>query len=320
MSIYEHLDALKNWHLEQGSPSAEGFLPPLKSEAITRRLKAFPYPVPKAVQNLYRWHNGLKDNLPLFREFTLYPLEEALAEYELACELSAEASESAEAGESAEASWRPSWLPIMGFMGDHLAVDCDPQALRPGHIWFKSANEEAYPWYDSFEQLLLTLRSSFEQGAYFFDEDEILSEDWEAANQIREQLNPYSARIEVQKPEPIEKRLETQPDGSQKMLTRYSAEDYSEEFYGPDQRKTGKCEYSGGQLVRRDVWTYLSEAEVEIHSENLMGMLMVTKTRARITPEGRLEVLDVQHLLNGQPLFEPDDAESDEDDRIDNRL
>lgn len=306
MSIYEDLEALKSWHQAQGSPSAEKFLPPLKRETITEKLKAFPYSVPKALINLYRWHNGLADNAPLFREYTLYPLEEALEEYALACEES-------ELDEAGQPVWKDSWLPIMGFMGEHLAIDCDPKALRSGHIWYKAPGEEAYPWYDSLEQMFLTLKSGFEQGAYFFDEDEILSEDWEAANRIREQLNPYSARIEVETPEPIDQKLETQPDGTQKLSTYYSETDYTEQFYGPDRRKTGYCEYSGGQLIRRESWHYLSEAEVEITEEHLMGMMMVSKIRGQITPEGRVEALDVQHFFNGEPLFALD-AESPEDD------
>lgn len=296
MSIYEHLEFLKTWHQSQGSPSAEQFLPPLKSEAIQRQCEAFPYPIPKALLHFYRWHNGLKDNAPLFREYTVYPLEEALEEYVLACEESA-------LDDQGEPEWKPSWLPIMGFMGEHLAIDCDPQAMRPGHIWFKAPNDNAYPWYDSLEHMLLTLRTCFEQNAYFFDEDEILSEDWEAANRIREQLNPYSARVTVENPEPVEQKLEEQPDGTKKLSTYYSEQDYTEQFYGPDNRKIGHCEYSAGQLIRRETWVYLAEDEVEIRAEHLMGIMMVSKTRARINEAGQLETLDVQHFFNDEPLL-----------------
>lgn len=308
MSIYEHLEALKSWHQSQDSPSADKFLPPLKREAIEKKLSRFPYPVPTALINLYRWHNGLTDNAPLFREYTIYPLEEALEEHALACEESP-------LDENGEPEWHGGWLPIMGFMGEHLAIDCDPEALRPGQIWFKAPHDSAYPWYDSLEQLLLTLRTCFEQGAYFFDEDEILSEDWEAANRIREQLNPYSARIAVDSPEPIEQKLEEQPDGTKKLSTYYSEQDYTEQFYGPDNRKIGHCEYSGGQLMRRETWVYLSEDEVEITAEHLLGIMMVSKTRARITEEGKVEPLDVQHFLNDEPLTW-DEPEEDLDETL----
>ncbi|MBF2055010.1 MAG: SMI1/KNR4 family protein [Candidatus Sericytochromatia bacterium] len=304
MSIYEHLEALKTWHQKHHSPTADNFLAPLKRPEIDTLLQRFPYPVPGSLINLYRWHNGLANNAPLFREYTIYPLEEAIEEYALACEES-------ELDEAGQPVWKESWLPILGFMGEHLAIDCDPQAMRTGHIWYKAPGEAAYPWYDSLEQMLLTLRSCFEQGAYFFDEDEILSEDWEAANRIREQLNPFSARVEVETPEPIDQKLEAQPDGTQKLSTYYSESDYTEQFYGPDRKKTGLCEYSGGQLIRRESWHYLSEEEVEITEEHLMGMMMVSKIRGRITPEGRVEALDVQHFFNGEPLSWPEADEEE---------
>lgn len=309
MSIQEQLEAIQNWHREQNSPSAEGFLPPLKPEAIERRLKTFPYPLPPVLTELYTWHNGMKDNLPLFREFTLFPLEEALAEYELACEIAEEtASEDDE-----DLLWKDSWFPVMGYMGDYLLLDCDPEAPRPGHIWFKANADNPYPWYDSLEQMLVTIRTCFAEGAYFFDEDEILSEDWEAANQIRERFNPLSARIEVQRPEPIDKKVEEQPDGTKKLTIWYSEEDYTEQFYGADDRKIGHCEYADGHLIRKDTWVYLEDDEVEITREDLLGIMMVTKTRAKIQPDGSLETTHISTYLNDQLLYEQDLMALDEE-------
>ena len=308
MSIHKHLEAIKAWHQQQGSPSADQFLPPLSPETIEKELQAFPYPVSSELKSLYAWHNGMQDNSPLFREFTFFPLEEALAEYELACEI-AEEPES----DSEDVLWKNTWLPIMGYMGDYLLLDCDSEAPRPGHIWFRGNDDTPYPWYDSLELMLLSIQTCFEQKAYFFDEDDILTEDWEAANQIRERLNPYSAKIQIERPEPIERKVEEQPDGSKKLTTWYSEDDYSEQYYGADNRKIGHCEYADGNLIRKDTWLYLGQNEVEITREDLLGILMVSKTRATILPDGSLHTTHVQTYLNDQLLYEQD-LNADEDD------
>lgn len=304
MSIKSDLNALIHWHKQQQSPSAKSFLPPLNPEKIAKLLADFPFDVPKNVQQLYQLCNGQKDNSPLFLSYTLLPLREALDEYELTSE---------ELGED-DLEWKSSWLPLFGFQGDYYVIECDILSPRRGMILYRPAAqgmvEAVYPWYDSLEQMLLTLRSCFEKKAYFLDDDEILNENFESANAIREQLNPKSAKLEIRKPEPIEQKVETQPDGSKRLTTWYSEDHYIDQFYGPDERKTGQSEYFQGELLRRENWKYLSEDEVEITAENVLGMMMVTKTHARILADGQLETLNVQTFLNDQLLFDMNELEA----------
>lgn len=307
MSIRHHFQALKKWHRDANSESADAFLAPLKADKFSKTLAPFPFDLPADVKLLYEQADGMKDNAPLFREYTFYPLREAVDEYELMCEISEDNDEGAE--------WKRSWLPIFGFQGDFFVIECDLLSPERGRIYYRAATDQPYPWYDNLEQMLLTLRKSFEQGAYFYDEDEILSEDFEAANAIREQLNPRSARLEVQKPEPLEESIDEQPDGTKRITTRYSEDHYIEQFFGPDNRKTGQCEYSQGQLMRRDSWEYPAEGEVEINSENTMGMMMTTKNKGTIAADGTVEIHTISSYMNGELMFEQnlnDDGSDDE--------
>ena len=63
--------------------------------------------------------------------------------------------------------------------------------------------------------------------------------------------------------------------------------------------------------MRKDDWEYLSNTEVEITSENMMGMMMTTKTRATIKKDGTLEQTGMQTYMNGELLF--DDAMLEEE-------
>ena len=296
MSIRHHFQALKKWHREANSESADAFLPPTSTDKMQKALKNFPFELPADARLLYEQGDGMKDNAPLFREYTFYPLREAVDEYELMCEVTETLGE--------HSQWKTSWLPIFGFQGDLFVIECDLLSAERGRIYYHAAEDQPYPWYDSLEQMLLTIRKCFEQKAYFFDEDEILTEDFEAANAIREQLNPRSARIEVQKPEPLEETIDEQPDGTKRITTRYSEDHYIEQFFGPDNRKTGQCEYSQGNLIRRDTWEYPAPGEVEITSENMMGIMMTTKNKGTIAVDGTVEIQSVSSYMNGELMFE----------------
>ncbi|MGV3522667.1 MAG: SMI1/KNR4 family protein [Candidatus Sericytochromatia bacterium] len=299
MSVPKHLDAIKQWHATQGSPTAKAFQPALTPEQIAKRTRELPFSLSEEVQKLYLWHNGLKDNAPLFRNFTFFPLGDAVEEYLLACETAEEMTEAEEGP-----FWKPTWFPLFGFHGDFLFVDFAPKAGRS--VWSRTGSEAPVRWYDSVERLLLTVRTCFEKKAYFFDDDEILSEDWEKANKIREQLNPRAEKIKPDIPEPIRQEMDAQPDGTRRLTTWYSEDHYIEQFYGPDDRKIGQCEYAQGQLMQREDFHYPTPTTVEITSEGLMGMGMTTKTHGRILPDGSVERTLVQTYMQGQLMMEQD--------------
>lgn len=297
MSIHARLNAIKKWHTKHASGSENAFLPALSQADIQEQKESFPFAFPQAIYELYQWHNGMKNNAPFFNEYTFYPLEDALDEYELA--------------QDEELSLKPSWFPVFGDQGSFFAVECDLLHPQHGCVYFcDSAEEEPHLWYDSLEKMLMALRIGFEQKAFFLDDDGLLIQDFEAANKIREEFNPRAVKLQLQQQKPLEEKIDEQPDGTQRLTTRYSEDHYSEQFFDKKGRKIGQCEYHGGELMRRDDWTYLSATEVEITSENMMGMMMTTKTRAIIKKDGTLEQTGMQTFMNGELLF--DDAMMDE--------
>ncbi|PKL74365.1 MAG: hypothetical protein CVV27_20870 [Candidatus Melainabacteria bacterium HGW-Melainabacteria-1] len=312
MTILSHFQAIIDWHREHQTPVVAQLRPGLKPDKIEKRAKQLPFALPPEIKALYELHDGLKDNAPLFTSFTFLPLGEVVAEYELACEMAEdfEPPDDAET-QDPEAYWKPSWLPLFGFQGDYYLIDAALGLRSP--VYYRVGTEPALPWYDNLSRMFKTIRSCFEQGAYFYDEDQILAEDFEKANSLREQLNPRSAKLGSSEPEPIKQELDEQPDGTRRLTTWFSEDHYIEQFYGPDQRKIGQSEYYQGDLTRRDSYLYIGADEVEITSENLMGFMMTTKTRGRITADGSVETTHVQTFMQDQMLFEQDLTKDDED-------
>lgn len=309
MSIQTHFKAILDWHRKHESPVSKNLRPPLPPEKLQKREKQLPFKLPEELKALYGLHDGLKDNTPLFNAYTFLPLNDAIAEYELACEI--EAEREAEADETA-VYWKASWFPIFGYQGDYYLIDCAQGIHSP--VYQRAGEEPAVIWYDSLARMIRTIRACFDQGAYFYDDDEILAEDFEKANAIREQLNRNAARLQSEEQQPERQELDEQPDGTRRLTTWYNEEHYTEQFFGPDQRKIGQAEYYQGELLRRDTYTYPSRNEVEITSENLMGFVMTTKTFGKIKPDGQVEPLRIQTFMQDQLVYDQDLTQQDDED------
>ncbi len=309
MTVLKHFNAILDWHRQQKSPVSKNLRPGLAPEKFQNKAKHLPFTLPSELKSLYFLHDGIKDNVPLFNSFTFLTFNDAIAEYELACEMAEEfevpESQDGKKAPKLEDYWKSTWFPVFGFQGDYYLIDTAKGSRSP--VYGRSGEEAAVVWYDSLEKMLLTIRTCFEKGAYFYDDDEILSEDHEKANSIREQINSKAFKLEVQSREPSRQELDEQPDGTKRLTSWFEEEGhYIEQFYGPDQRKIGQSEYYQGELMRRDAYEYPAPGEVEITSENLMGMMMTTKTRGKIQPDGSVETTHVQTFMQGQMLFEQD--------------
>lgn len=315
MSVLSHFQAILDWHRQQASPVVKHLKPGLASDKLNKQAKDLPFTLPAEVKGLYGLHNGIKDNTPLFLSFTFLSLNDAIAEYELACELAEEFGIPEESDAEPEDYWKESWFPLFGYQGDFYLIDCAKGIHSP--IYLRVGTEPAHLWYDTLERMLFTIRTCFDKGAYFYDDDQILTEDWEKANQIREQINTKAVKLQIEGQEPARQEIEEQPDGTKRLTTYFdeAGEHYSEQFYGVDQRKIGQAEYYQGELLRRDSYEYIGADQVEITSESLMGMTMTTKTLGRILPDGKVEELSVKTFIQGELVFEQDlTADEDEDD------
>jgi cell wall assembly regulator SMI1 len=312
--LHANLEAIAEWHREHNPPSALALQPPLSRETLQTRCKKLPFELPEVLIQLYLWHNGQRNNSPFFGAFTFYPLEEALEEYALALE-------SAEKGEQ---NWKKSWFPVFGFQGDFFVIDL-AYARGESPVWLLIGSETEVPcWYDNLTTMIATLRECFETGACYLDEDEILVEDFELSEQIRlrrnQQVDRFSDEAELEAFEPVQE-VEDYVDGSRRVTTRYSEQQYTVEIFGPDQRKRQEEFFWGDELRRKDVWEYSGPSEATITSENYSGMVFCTRAHVTILPGGEVLTQRVETIIDGEVVSEEDfradfqenfdDAESD---------
>lgn len=297
--ITTYLETIAEWHREHYPASAAALQPGLSDAQIDQRIQSLPFALPQSLREMYRWHNGQRDNQPFFSHYTFFPLEEALEEYLLARETAAESGK----------EWQPGWFPVFGFQGDFFLLDLSQsQGLSPVYLYLSDETEVPI-WYESLEQMLKTLCVYFEQGAYYLDEDGLLLEDFELSEQIRLRLNrnvDYYAEMEVDREfEPRQER-EQGVDGSETVTTWYSQHQYTVEHYGPDGRKRWQNFYWGEELQRRDVWDFQGPHEVIITTEHYSGVLFSTRAYATILPGGEVLTQRVETLLNGEVVAQED--------------
>ena len=305
--LHANLEAIAEWHREHNPASARALQPPLSPEAIQTHAQKLPFALPADLSALYRWHNGQHNNSPFFGAFTFYSLEEALEEYALALE-------SAEKGEQ---NWKKSWFPVFGFQGDFFVIDL-AYAHGPSPVWLLIGTESEVPcWYDNLATMLATLRECFETGACYLDEDEILVEDFELSEQIRlrrnQQVDRFSDEAELEAFEPVQE-LEDYVDGSRRVTTHYSEQQYTVEIFGPDQRKRQEEFFWSDELQRKDVWEYSGPSEAVITSENYSGMVFCTRAHVTILPGGEVFTQRVETLIDGEVVSEEDFSSDDGED------
>lgn len=302
--ITAYLEAIAEWHREHHPESAAALQPGLTEAQLEERTRVLPYPLPEPLRALYRWHNGQRNNQPFFSNFTFYPLEEAIEEYQLGRETAAES----------QREWPSGWFPVFGFQGDFFLVDLSQAQGRSPVYFYLSEETEVPVWYENLEQMLKTLCTCFEQGAYYLDEDEIFLEDFELSEQIRLRLNrsvDHYAELEaVTDFEPWQEREEEQ-DGSVTVTTWHSEHQHTVEHYGPDGRKRWHNFYWGEQLHRRDVWDFQGPSEVVITTEHYSGILFSTRAYATVLPGGEVLTQRVETLLNGEVVSEEDFSQSE---------
>lgn len=306
-TFQQSLKAIEAWHQEHHPRSAQALQPPIKPEKLNQLAAELPFELPSELVKLYSWHNGQSHNAPFFNSFTFFPFEEALEEYALALENAQEQG----------LEWKVSWLPIFGYMGDYFMLDCAPEN-PPAPVYMYLSHVEGIPcWYESLEKMLLTLAACFQSGAYSYDEDQIFVEDFEKAEALRQKFNRrvdrFATEAELSDFEPYQE-VQEREDGY-KMVTSYTSEQQRvEELFGPDGRKREQNSYWGDELIRRDIWEFLSETEVVISSENHSGMMFGTRAYAEIQPNGEVITHRIETIVNGEVVSEQDLREEDDED------
>jgi hypothetical protein len=304
-TLTQTLDSIAAWHQEHHPRSAQALQAPIKPTKLAKLASELPFELPPELKELYAWHNGQDRNAPFFGSYTFFPFEEALEEYELAIENAQEQS----------LDWKTSLFPIFGFQGDYFLLDC---ASQPAPVYMYHSQVEGIPcWYENLKKMLLTVATCFQEGAYDIDDDDIFSEDFEKAEAIRlrinRQVDRFASEEELSDFEPYQE-VQTREDGFKIVTTWQSEQEKIEELFGPDSRKREQNLYWGEELVRRDLWEFVSENQVVITSENMSGMMFSTRAHAEILPSGEVVTQRIETIVNGEVVSDQDLLAVDEED------
>ena len=131
---------------------------------------------------LYAWRNGSKDSdgitlgeLAFFPGFYLMSLEESIQTYLELIETDA---------------WDKAWFPIFASGGgDFYAMNLYPEA-KGQILGFYVFEEEAQVEYRSLESMLATLKTCYEQGIIFRNEQGYLDMDYRKHAEVAHEINP----------------------------------------------------------------------------------------------------------------------------------
>jgi hypothetical protein len=159
--------AATNRELEPGE-----LQPGLSRAELEAALRAdhFPGVPPESWFHLYQWRNGTVDDgrdPPLFHYHRFAPLDEALSQRG-----------------HLEALYREPpnvvpLLPIFTFMGEWYVVDCSKDPKEYGRILFLF--QDVTIAYDSLETMLESILDCYEQGAYRYENGEVIVDDQRVA-------------------------------------------------------------------------------------------------------------------------------------------
>ena len=169
--------------LQQLDHSCLDYLNPgISSQQIQELFKEIPLQPTQDLRTLYTWRNGSKDSegitlgeLAFFPGFYLMSLEESIQTY-------------LELKETDD--WEKSWFPIFASGGgDFYAMNLDPESQGQIHGVYVY-EEEPQVEYLSLKSMLATLKTCYEQGIIFRNEQGYLNMDYRKHAEIAHKINP----------------------------------------------------------------------------------------------------------------------------------
>ena len=163
-------------------PCVDHLNPGLSSLKIQELFEEIPLQPNQDLHALYAWRNGSKDSdgitlgeLAFFPGFYLMSLEESIQTY-------------LELKETDD--WEKSWFPIFASGGgDFYAMILAPEA-QGKILGFYVFEEEAQVEYLSLKSMLATLKTCYEQGIIFRNEQGYLNMDYRKHAEIAHKINP----------------------------------------------------------------------------------------------------------------------------------
>ena len=163
-------------------PCVDHLNPGLSSQQIQELFEEIPLQLTQDLHALYTWRNGSKDSegitlgeLAFFPGFYLMSLEESIQTY-------------LELKETDD--WEKSWFPIFASGGgDFYAMILAPEA-QGKILGFYVFEEEAQVEYLSLKSMLATLKTCYEQGIIFRNEQGYLDMDYRKHAEVAHEINP----------------------------------------------------------------------------------------------------------------------------------
>ncbi|MEZ0374399.1 MAG: hypothetical protein ACAI44_35255 [Candidatus Sericytochromatia bacterium] len=154
MTLTQSLNQIETWLKANFSTAYTALRPGLDAARFQAQMAGVPFSVPADLAEVYAWHDGMADGLPIFAHYSFYPLAIALAEYLQ----NRTVSEQLEA-QHGFMSWRPERWPVLGFEGEYFVID-----LQSGAIWYHFLEDDPCYAFDSLEQIFACIATAMHQG------------------------------------------------------------------------------------------------------------------------------------------------------------
>ncbi len=139
----------------------EGVAPAISNEEFQRLITQLPFTLPSELEQIYRWHDGVKEIIPAY---DFLSLADAIVQYEELISFGED--------EQDEDFFNKNHFPIFQFDGDYFSVDCTPDSEKS--IYYFSYESETVKTYECLEQLFHIIADAYLSRAYYIEDGMVL--------------------------------------------------------------------------------------------------------------------------------------------------
>ena len=145
------LERIVRWHAMHDAETVHGLRPGLSRDGLAHMLGRLPCRLPREVQSLYLWHDGISAVDSEFIWYHYFPsLDRALQNYERLVR---------------DGLLRSDEFPVLEFDGEYYVVHCGPDIVDTSPVWYVFHNPERHINYVSFTAFMQTAAEWYETGA-----------------------------------------------------------------------------------------------------------------------------------------------------------
>jgi hypothetical protein len=140
----------------------EDIAPPISDEKFRWLAGRLPFKIPRMIENLYRWHDGIEQFIP---GYDLLPLSDAIAEYERLIALGEELQD--------KEFFDKSFFPILYADKSYFIIDCDPNYEESiYYLVFEVGDMQER--YENLEQMLRIVVDAYLSRAYYVEDGSLV--------------------------------------------------------------------------------------------------------------------------------------------------